>query len=102
MDVVDKGDQFEILVLPGAKKEAFEVSVEGNRVSICAKVKEEQEAKEGERVLHSERSFASYARTFELPAEVTDVGAEAHDENGVLKLTLPQRASVTTKRLPVR
>jgi HSP20 family protein len=75
--------------------------VEGNRVSICAKVKEEKEAREGERVLHSERSFASYARSFERPAEVTDVGAEAHYENGVLKLTLPKRASATTRRLPV-
>jgi HSP20 family protein len=100
--VVDKGDRFEILVdLPGAKKEDIEVSVEGNRVSISTKVKEEKEAKEGEPVLHSERSFASYARTFELPAEVTDVGAEAHYESGVLKLTLPERASATTRRLPV-
>ena len=90
--MVDKGDRFEILVnLPGAKKEDIEVSVEGNRVSISTNVKEEKEAKEGEPVLHSERSFAS----------VTDVGAEAHHESGVLKLTLPKRASATTKRLPV-
>jgi HSP20 family molecular chaperone IbpA len=40
-------------------------------------------------------------RSFEPPAEVTDVGAEAYDENGVLKLTLPEQASATTKRLPV-
>jgi HSP20 family protein len=102
MDVLDKGDKFEVNVdLPGAKKEDIVVSVEFNRVSISAKVKEEKEVKEGDRMLHSERSFTSYARTFELPVEVTDSGAEAAYENGVLKLTLPKRASATTKRLTV-
>jgi HSP20 family protein len=52
-------------------------------------------------VLHSERSYTSYARSFELPAPVSDVGAEAAYENGVLTLTLPKRASTTTKRLTV-
>jgi HSP20 family protein len=102
MDVIDKGERFEVKVdLPGAKKEDIEVSVEGNRVSICAKMKEEKEVKEGDRVLHSERSFTSYARTFELPVEVSDAGSEAAYENGVLTLTLPKRASTTTKRLTV-
>jgi HSP20 family protein len=102
MDVLDKGEKFEVKVdLPGTTKEDIEVSVEGNRVSICAKMKEEKEVKEGERVLHSERSFTSYARTFELPVEVSDTGAEAAYENGVLTLVLPKRASATTKRLAI-
>ena len=58
MDVLDKGDRFEVnVVLPGAEKEDIVVPVEGNRVSISAKVKEEKEVKEGDRVLHSERSI---------------------------------------------
>ena len=35
-------------------------------------------------------------------AEVTEDGAEAAFENGVLKLALPKRATVTSKRLTVR
>ncbi len=52
-------------------------------------------------MLHSGRSYTSYARTFELPAPVSDAGAEVAYENGVLTLTLPKRASTTTKRLTV-
>ncbi len=103
MDVVDKNDRYDVLVdLPGVKKEDIQVTIEGNRVAIAAETKSEKETKEGERVIHSERYAASYARSFELPAEVTEEGAEATFENGVLRLTLPKRAAVTSKRLTIR
>ena len=103
MDVIDKNDSFEVLVdLPGVKKEDIQVTIEGSRVAITAESKIEKEEKEGDRVLHSERYAASYARTFELPAEVTEEGAEAAFDNGVLKLTLPKRATVTSKRLAIK
>lgn len=103
MDVVDKNDKFEVLVdLPGVKKEDIQVTIEGARVAITAETKAETQAKEGERLLHSERFAASYARTFELPAEVTEQGAEASFDNGVLKLALPKRATVSSKRLAIR
>jgi len=102
MDVIDKNDRFEVLVdLPGVKKEDIQVTIEGARVAITAETKSEKEEKDGERVLHSERYSTSYARTFELPAEVTESGAEANFENGVLKLALPKRATVTSKRLAI-
>ena len=59
-------------------------------------------AKDGERVLYSERSVTSYGRSFELPVEVTEDGADASLENGVLTLVLPKRATVAGKRLTVR
>lgn len=103
MDVIDKGDKYEVVVdLPGVKKEDIQVTIEGARVAIAAETKSERETKNGERVLHSERFAASYARSFELPAEVTEDGAEASFENGVLRLTLPKRAVVTSKRLTIR
>jgi len=102
MDVIDKNDRFEVLVdLPGVKKEDIQVTIEGSRVAISAESKSEKEEKEGERVLHSERYAASYARTFELPVEVTEAGAEASFENGVLRLVLPKRATVASKRLAI-
>ncbi len=103
MDVSDRGDRYEVLVdLPGVKKEDIQVTIEGPRVSIGAETKTERQRKEGDRVLHRERFAASYARSFELPAEVTEQGAEAKFEDGVLKLTLPKRATVTSKRLQIR
>jgi HSP20 family protein len=103
MDVLDQGDKYEIRIdLPGVTKDDINVSVDGSRVSIEAQSKQERETKEGERLIHSERTFTGYARSFELPAEVTEQGADARFENGVLTLALPKRATVMSKRLAVR
>jgi HSP20 family protein len=103
MDVIDKGDRFEVQVdLPGVSKEDINVSVEGARVTLQAESRRQKETKDGERVLYSERTFASYARSFELPAEVTEDGADARFEDGVLTLALPKRATVAGRRLAVR
>jgi HSP20 family protein len=103
MDVVDKGDKFEIkLDLPGVSKEDINVSMEGARVAIQAESRKQRESKDGERVLYSERTITSYGRSFELPAEVSEEGADASFENGVLTLLLPKRATVAGRRLTVR
>jgi HSP20 family protein len=102
MDVVDKGDRFAVAVdLPGVKKEDIQITVEGPRISIAAQAKTESEVKNGDNLLHRERFATSYARSFELPADVTEEGAEASFDNGVLKLSLPKRAEAS-KRLTVR
>jgi HSP20 family protein len=103
MDVVDRGDKYAVtLDLPGVKKEDIRVTVEGARVAIAAETKSETETRNGDKVLHSERHAASYARSFELPTEVTEENADANFENGVLHLTLPKRAHVAGRRLTVR
>jgi HSP20 family protein len=102
MDVLDKGTSYEVVVdLPGVKKEEINVAVEGGRVTITAESKGEHEVKEGERLLHSERYAARYARSFELPTEVTEEGADAKFENGVLTLMLPKREPVAARRVAV-
>ena len=102
MDVVDKGDMYEVKVdMPGVKKEDINVTVEGARVAITAETKTEKEEKEGDKVLHTERFAASYARTFELPVGVTEAGAEARFEDGVLTLMLKKRMPQSSKRLEV-
>jgi HSP20 family protein len=102
MDVVDSGSSYEITVdLPGVKKEDINVSIDGSRVLINAETKTEKVKKNGGEVIYAERSAARFARSFELPVEVTDVGAEAHYENGVLTLTLPKKSAAQAKRLTV-
>jgi HSP20 family protein len=90
------------LDLPGVKKDDIDISIEGARVSVAAQAKSEKEVKEGERLLHTERYAASYARSFELPVEVRDDGAEAKFEDGVLTLMLPKRQPAAGKRLAIR
>jgi len=104
-DVIDKGDKYAVTVdLPGVRKEDIQVSIDGARVAITAENKSEREVKDkdGAKVLHTERYATSYARSFELPDEVSEDGADAAFENGVLRLTLPKRAQAVAKRLTVR
>ena len=102
-DVIDKGDKYGVTVdLPGVRKEDIQVSIDGARVAITAENKNEREVKDGAKVLHTERYATSYARSFELPVEVSEEGADATFENGVLHLTLPKRAQAAAKRLTVR
>jgi HSP20 family protein len=102
-DVIDKGDKYAVTVdLPGVRKEDIQVSIDGARVAITAENKSEREVKDGAKVLHTERYATGYARSFELPDEVSEDGADAAFENGVLHLTLPKRAQAVAKRLTVR
>jgi HSP20 family protein len=103
MDVVDKGEKYAVSVdLPGVRKEDIQVSIDGARVTVTAENKSEREVKNGEKLLHTERFATSYARSFELPDEISEEGADAAFENGVLRLTLPKRAQIVSKRLTVR
>ena len=106
LDVLDKGGNFEIKVdLPGIRKDDIDVGIEGARVSINAQPKDTTETKDnanGDKLLYSERYSTRYARNFELPAEVTEDGADARFEDGVLTLLLPKRAPTVSKRLAVK
>lgn len=108
MDVLDKGGNFEIKVdLPGIRKDDIHVGIEGARISINAESKDSPGTKDangtdGNKVLYSERYLTSYARSFELPAEVTEEGADARFEDGVLTLSLPKRAPTVSKRLAIK
>ena len=106
-DIVERADRYEAFVeLPGVNKENIEIDIDGARVRIKAEAKSEnssdQNLKEGEQLLYSERRATSWARSFELPAEVDEERAEANYENGVLKLTLPKKQVVQPKRLQVK
>jgi HSP20 family protein len=106
MDVLDKGGNFEVKVdLPGIRKDDIHVGIEGARVSINAESKDSSDTKNGtngDKILYSERYTTSYARSFELPAEVTEEGADARFEDGVLTLLLPKRAATVSKRIAVK
>ena len=102
MDVIDKGNAFFVTIdLPGVRKEDININIEGARVSITAETFAETPIKEGEKRLYTERFARSFARSFELPVEVTEVGAEAVYENGVLMLTLPKHAPVVSHKVAV-
>lgn len=103
IEVSESNGSYEVRAeLPGAAKEDISIEIEGVRVSITAKRDSQSEKKDGEKVLYSERTHESYARSFELPQAVDSETAVAKFENGVLLLTLPKKNAPQSRKLAVQ
>jgi HSP20 family protein len=88
--------------IPGVKKSDINVSIDGDTVAISAEVKNERDAKEGERVLRTERYFGKVYRAFTLGQAVDEGTASAKYADGILELTLPKKAAVQAKRITIQ
>jgi len=103
VDVAEKNGSYKVAAeLPGVKKEDIHVSIDGAQVSIEAEVKQEKEAAQDERVLHTERVFGKVTRSFTLPQEIDETKVEAKLRDGVLELTLPKKAAAQRKQITIQ
>ena len=103
IDVTEKADAYVVHAeIPGVKKEDIQVTIEGDQVTIAADVKHETEAKDGERVLRSERYHGAVYRSFVLPVELDEATSQAKYEGGVLELTLAKKAPQAGRKLTVQ
>jgi len=102
LDVTESAQAWTVkLDLPGVTKEDVKVAIDGNQVSVQAQARQESERAEGERIVYRERTAASYARRFTLPAEVDQSQSSARLDNGVLTLTLGKRSAAASAHLTV-
>lgn len=102
MDVQENDTSYTVHAeIPGVDKENIHVTIDGNHISISAEVRRENEVKDGERVLRSERSYGKVSRSFVLENEVDEAKAEAHYKDGVLQLVLPKKAVAAAKKLTI-
>ena len=96
------------LDVPGVAKEDITVDVDEKTVRVEATFKrastEPVAGTEGETaatVVLTERVNGSASRNFRLPQAVDAEQATAHQEHGVLTLTLPKKNATTQKRLAI-
>ena len=102
MDVKESNGDYKIKAeIPGVKKDDIHVSIDGNRVSISAEIKQEKEEKEGEKVIRCERSYGMASRSFTLADEVDQSKVQAKYIDGLLELTLPKKQGSGRKEIPV-
>lgn len=102
LDVTEKNGAYLVTAdLPGVKKEDIQVAIDGAQVTLSAEIRREKEAAEGERVLHTERSFGKLSRSFALPQELDEAKAEAKFRDGVLELTLPKKAAAARRQIEI-
>lgn len=103
MDVSETDQAYQVKAeIPGAKKEDIKISVEGNKVSISAEVKQEKEEKDNGNIVRSERYYGQQYRSFALPQDVDDAKVEAKYQDGVLSLTLPKKAGKGSKQITIQ
>ena len=103
VDVVEKNGAYKVIAeLAGVKKEDINVSIDGAQVTLSAEVKQEKEASQEERVLHTERAYGKVTRSFTLPQEVDEAKAEAKFRDGILELTLPKKQAAQRKQISIQ
>ena len=103
-DIQENGDSFLLEAdLPGFKKEDIHVDVDDGRLTISAERHSNYEDKDKKgNFLRCERSYGSYARSFDTTGIDTAKISAAY-KDGVLRLTLPKQTQVpaSTRRLEI-
>jgi HSP20 family protein len=101
LDVVERDDAFVVkAAIPGVRPEDVEVVVQGERVTVRAQGRSEEE-RHGDNWLMKEHRSGSFQRTVTLPASVSSENAEARIENGILTLRLPKLQEARPRRINI-
>ena len=86
--------------IPGIEAKDFDISIDGRLLNIRGEKRQEQTEKE-ETYYRVERSYGSFNRSIELPAEVDPDKVDASYKKGILKIKLRKTKSSETKRIKV-
>ena len=102
LEVAEQNGAYVVMAeLPGVRKEDINVAIDGAQVTLSAEVKREKEISDKERLLHSERVYGKFSRSFALPQELDEAKAEAKFRDGVLELTLPKKAAAARRQIEI-
>jgi len=101
MDLTETDSAYQLAVeLPGVQKDAIQVGVYENTVTIGAELPARENDAQTQWLLR-ERSFGKFSRSIALPEAVDDQASEARYADGVLTLTLRKKSASQTKRLTI-
>lgn len=102
VDVKEKPEEFVVQAeIPGAGKDNIQVGIDGNVVSISAKVTQIDTESKEDRVLRSERYFGEVSRSFQLPCDIDEAASKARYNDGVLTLSLVKRQKQGGQRIAI-
>lgn len=97
VNIFEKDKSFEIeFVVPGMKKEDFNVKVDNDILTVSAEMKEEKKEIE-KNFTRQEYTLNSFSRAFSLPENAQSENIKAHYEDGLLKLTIMKKAMTVSK-----
>lgn len=87
--------------LPGIRRDAVEVSVSGQVLTVSGK-RPRFEPPEGGRVLRRERPHGRFDLTIRLPAQVDEMAVVAQMRDGILEIQLPKPTGTRGRSIDVR
>jgi HSP20 family protein len=86
--------------VPAMKREDIKVTFENNVLTIEGERKIDDEVK-SEQYHRIERRYGTFRRSFTLPASVDASRVQAAYQDGVLKITMPQRAEAKPRQITI-
>ena len=102
MDVSETDKEIEITAeLPGLEEKDVQVNLADNVLTIRGEKNAEKEEKDKNYRL-VERSYGSFERSLELPANVDAEAIKATIDKGVLKVVVPKPAPAQSKKVEVK
>lgn len=99
VNIVETDEDFKVdVAAPGIAKEAFNIALEKDVLTISAENKVE-DTKTTEKYTRKEFNYSSFKRSFKLPVTVDKNNISASYEHGVLRVALPKREEDKVKPL---
>ncbi|SFO58543.1 heat shock protein Hsp20 [Chitinophaga sp. YR627] len=98
VNIKETADSYEVEVAaPGMDKKDFNITLDGNTLTISSSKQQAQEKKESN-YTRREFSYQSFQRSFELPKNVVDEDKiNARYDNGLLHLIIPKKEDAKQK-----
>lgn len=103
IELRDRKDRYELAVeLPGLEEKDIDIELADGVLSISGEKRSESEEKSGD-YLVCERSYGSFRRRIDLPADIDPDGIEAKYRRGVLKVDIrkDKQAVERVRKIPV-
>ena len=101
LDVLETGDTFVIrAAVPGVDPKDVEISVDEDVLTIRGEFNRQEETNEDSYIRREIRS-GSFQRQLRLPPTVEPEKAEAHFENGLLKLSIPKTPEARARSIKI-
>ncbi len=102
VDIRENGNGFVISAdLPGVEPDDIEVTMEGGTLTIRGDRKIETRDEHDDGYRRVERRRGSFLRRFTLPEVADAERVSARGKDGVLEVTIPKKAALTPKRIPI-
>ena len=102
VDIAEDDDRYVVTVeLPGSKKDDVTVEMEDSVLTIRGEKRAEREGKK-EQSRWVERSYGSFSRSFNLPANAAHERVKAEFKDGVLTVEIPKAEETKPKTISIK